>query len=92
VSYRVVWRRAVRQRLDVLAFLDWERGDRSDRIPRAVEEIELRLALDPHGEGESRDAGERVLVVSPLTVWYEVFEASGAALIYAGRYFTPRRG
>jgi hypothetical protein len=73
VSYRVVWRTKVRQRLDVLAFLARERGDFADRIPRAIEQIELRLALDPLTEGESRDETERVSIAHPLGVTYEVF-------------------
>ena len=79
------------ERLDVLAFLARERGDTSDRIPRAVSEIELRLALAPLTEGESRDAGERVLVVDPLTIRYEVFEDAQVVLIYSAvvRHPTP---
>lgn len=82
MSYRVVWRKKPRQRLDVLAFLARERGDFADRIPRAIEEIELRLALDPLVEGESRDDRERVLIVPPLCATYEVFEAERVVLIY----------
>jgi hypothetical protein len=87
VNYRVVWRRSLRQRLDILGFLARERGDHTDRIQKAIDEIEGRLAFDPHTQGESRDAGERVLVVSPLTVRYEVFEDAQVVLIYSCRHF-----
>lgn len=90
MSYRVVWRKKARQRLDVLAFLAHERGDFADRIPRAIEEIELRLALDPSAEGESRRDNERVLIVDPLSVLYEVFEGKSAVLIYNVTVY-PRR-
>jgi len=82
VSHRVVWRRKLRQRLDLLAFLATERGDFSNRIPKAIEEIELRLALAPTEEGESRSGNERVLVAHPLTVKYEVFDLDQTVLIY----------
>jgi hypothetical protein len=88
--YRVVWRKKARQRLDVLAFLARERGDFIDRIPRAIEAIELRLALNPSVEGESRGDNERVLIENPLSVIYEVFEAEAAVLIYNATVY-PRR-
>ena len=91
MSYRVVWRNRVRNKLHVLAFLARELGDYSDRITRAVDEIELRLALDPHGEGESRDATERVLIVHPLSVLYEVFEDQQVVLIYSAVYYPRMR-
>lgn len=91
MSYRVVWRLKLRQRLDVLAFLARERGDWSERIPRAVDEIELRLALAPGEEGESRAGNERILVVDPLSVKFEVFESEQVVLIYEAVVHPGRR-
>lgn len=91
MSYRVVWRRKLRQRLDLLAFLAHERGDFSGAIPRAIQEVELRLALAPNEEGESRSGNERVLVVTPLSVKYEVFEADETVLIYEAHVYKRRR-
>lgn len=51
-------------------------------MPRAVEEIGRELSDDPSGAGESRSDNERVLVVEPFTVYYEVFEEHGVVLIY----------
>jgi hypothetical protein len=82
VSYRVVWRLRVRRNIDVFAFLWRETGRDSDRLLRAVDEIELRLSASPLSEGESRDESERVLIVPPLSVRYEVFEAPRVVLIY----------
>ena len=56
---------------------------------RAVEEIEMRLDLSPHTEGESRDEPERVLIVGPLSARYEVFESEQVVLIYSVVYY-PR--
>jgi hypothetical protein len=90
VTYRVVWRLKERRRLDVLAFLAHERGDFSNRIPRAIAEIELRLALEPNREGESRDNAERILIVPPISVTFEVFEESEVVLIYKAVRFNRR--
>jgi len=40
----------------------------------------------PATEGESRSGNERVLIVHPLTVIYEVFEEARVVLIYAAVY------
>jgi hypothetical protein len=90
VSYRVIWRQRVKRRLDVLTFLTGERGGSPDRITRATEEIDRRLAADPANEGESRQENERVLVVHPLCVTFEVFETSQVVLIY-GAILYPRQ-
>lgn len=91
MSCRVVWRRRVRLKLDVLAFLAHEGGDFSGGIPKAVDEVELRLALAPDSEGESRADDERVLIVHPLTVVYEVFKEPQVVLIYAAVYYPRMR-
>jgi hypothetical protein len=90
MSFRVIWRERVVDGLWQLKFLAYEMGQDADAISRAVAEIELRLALDPSAEGESRGGNERVLVVDPLSVIYEVFEAGSAVLIYNATVY-PRR-
>jgi hypothetical protein len=89
VNYRVVWRLQVRRNIDVRAFLARETGRDPDRLLRAVEEIELRLSFAPLAEGESRGASERVLIVHPLSVQYEVFESERVVLIYSAIFY-PR--
>lgn len=82
MSFRVVWRRRVEDRLHVQQFLAYETGRDPAEIAHAATEIGRRLTADPATEGESRAGVERVLIVHPLTVFYEVFEAAGVVLIY----------
>lgn len=89
MSYRVFWRERDRNNLDVFQFLARELGRPVNAIPAAIEEIEARLASDPSAAGESRTENERVLVVPPLTVFFEVFEDQRIVLIYQFRYY-PR--
>ncbi len=86
MSYRVYWRDRVRHDLNVFQFLARELGRPVNAIPASVEEIEARLAANPSTVGESRDGAERVLVVPPLTVYFEVFEDQRVVLIYQFRY------
>jgi hypothetical protein len=91
VSYRVVWRQRVRRRLDVLTFLAGERGGSPDQIHLAVAEIDSRLAADPLNEGESRAENERVLVVHPLSVTFEVFGTDQVVIIYEAVLYPRQR-
>lgn len=86
MSYRVYWRDRVRHDLDVFQFLARELGRPVNAIPAAIEEVESRLATNPSAVGESRNDAERVLVVPPLTVYFEVFEDRRVVLIYQFRY------
>jgi hypothetical protein len=83
MSYRVVWRERVRQRLGTSIFVAREQGRDTVPIKRAVSEIDRRLAADPDGEGESRGGRERVLIAGPLPAFYEAFPESGTVLVYA---------
>jgi hypothetical protein len=89
MSYRVYWRDRVRHDLDVFQFLARELGRPVNAIPVAIEEIDAALASNPTTTGESRGDTERVLVVPPLTVYFEVFEEQRMVLIYQFRYY-PR--
>lgn len=91
MNYRVVWRLRVRRNIDVMVFLARENGRDADGLLRAIDEIELRLSFSPLVEGESREPPERVLIVGPLTVRYEVFESQQVALIYSAIYYPRQR-
>jgi len=90
VNYRVVWRLRVRRKIDAFAFILGETGRDPEHLLRAAEEVESRLSFDPLIEGESRSETERVLIVHPLSVRYEVYEDQQVVLIYSGVYY-PRR-
>lgn len=86
MSYRVYWRERVRNELTVHEFLARELGRPVNHIPAAVELIEHELGTDPNAAGESRGDGERVLVVPPLAVFFEVFEEPRVVLVYRFTY------
>jgi hypothetical protein len=91
MSYRVVWRERIRQSVRTFTFLAYEYGRDPDVIARAVAEIDRRLTANPNAEGESRGGPERVFIVHPLTVIFEVFEATQVVLIYAAVYYPRMR-
>ena len=82
MNYRVVWRKRSFHYLDQLHFALLEMDGDVAGFERAWHEIELRLSDNPTGVGESRDDNERVLIVNPLTVLFEVFEEQGTVIIY----------
>jgi hypothetical protein len=90
VNYRVVWRLRVRRKIDAFAFILRETERDPNVLLRAAEEIEFRLSLSPLTEGESRTETERVLIVHPLSVRYQVFEDATVVLIFTGVFY-PRR-
>lgn len=82
MSYRVVWLPKADFEIRARQFLALETGRDADVISRAAAEIERRLTDDPAEQGESRAEPERVLIVDPLTVTFEVFERAQVVLIY----------
>ena len=82
MNYRVVWRRRSLLYLRMVQFLTMERSGDEDTVLNAADELNRQLADDPSGVGESRDGNERVLIVNPLTVLYEVFPEQSVVMIY----------
>ena len=70
MSYRLRWKRSA---LEELADL-WTNSDSSDRreINQAVSSIEDELARDPLQAGESRPAGNRIVMEAPIAVVFNV--------------------
>lgn len=91
MNYRVVWRHRLRHGLHQVTFIAHELGRDVVALQRAIEAIELDLSDNPREQGESRAGAERVLIVNPLTVFYEVFEEQQAVLIYAAVYHPRQR-
>ena len=92
MSYRVIWRERVLRNLHVFGFRLLHDGWGTDELDLAVAEINSRLARDPANEGESREETERVLIVHPLSVWFEVYEDAGVVLIYEMTFYPRMRG
>jgi hypothetical protein len=91
MNYRVVWPRRLENALGDAAFYAHERGSDVVALRRAVADIELALSDNPNELGESRDGAERVLIINPLSVRYEVFEAAQVVCIYEAVYHPGQR-
>jgi hypothetical protein len=70
VKYTVVWLPDVEAELLRI----WLDSSLRGEVTAAAREIDRILAADPNEEGESRDAGNRILLVRPLCATYRVSE------------------
>jgi hypothetical protein len=68
--YRIRWRRAVSRKL--LAACAKGNSDLQSAILGAMADIESSLRNEPEFVGESREAEERLLIVKPLSVVYQI--------------------
>jgi hypothetical protein len=91
MNYRVVIRERVANNIATATFLAFELDRDARAISRAVDEILLALSDNPAEQGESREGNERVIIVNPLTAFYEVFEEQQVVLIYAAVYHPRQR-
>lgn len=82
MTYRVVWRGRSFDYLSVLHFMTLETFGNATALEGAWNRIELALTDKPNEIGESREGNERVLIVNPLTVLYEVFPEQQTVMIY----------
>ncbi len=69
--FTVLWQQRAEARLADL----WTQGPDRNAIAEAADEIDRLLQRDPQSRGESRDLGERILFVPPLSVLFSVDEA-----------------
>lgn len=85
MTFRVVWTDAADEVLRTHDHLAWEKGADPTILDRAADQIEDLLTRTPEFVGESRADPERVLIVEPLSVIYEVFPLDLVVLIYEAR-------
>ena len=86
MKYTVTWKPEAHRRLTEL----WTDAPDRAAISAATNEIDKRLGSNPLDEGESRDAGRRILLVSPLGVYFTVRDEDRLVMvIVVWRY--PRR-
>jgi hypothetical protein len=85
MNYRIIWGPRASTMLSVLTFLAYEKGRDIDELEYAITEIDHMLSNNPEAVGESRSGTERVAMVKPLTVTYEIFPKSDVVLIYEVR-------
>jgi hypothetical protein len=82
-----IWRRRlIEQDLAGFVVAALERGDSSTPITAAMNEIDQLLAANPEGQGESRDPFERILIVPPLAVEYEIHDEERIVYVLRARY------
>lgn len=88
--YTVIWKRSVIEK-DLASYVveAMEKPGDVGAITRAMTEIDRLLGQRPETEGESRANFERVLIVPPLTVTYEVHEDEHIVYVLRSRY-SPR--
>lgn len=88
-SFRVIWRRRLIEH-DLAGFVvSAMQHEGAVEITRAMNEIDRLLAANPQAHGESRDEFERILIVPPLVVDYEVYEDEQVVYVLRARY-VPR--
>jgi hypothetical protein len=86
MNYRVVCRANVAFSLNARAFLDLERSVQTAKVVDATELVFDRLSVDQVNAGESRHGEERVIVVDPISIVYEVFPETETVLIYSMKH------
>jgi hypothetical protein len=69
----------------------WTKGPDRRVIARATDEIDARLGMNPHAEGESRFESTRILIVEPLAVLYKVSESDRMVHVLKIWRFRPQR-
>lgn len=90
MNFRVVWMTRATAAL-ARAYLAAENAGRAAAITAAMAEVDRLISTDPMGAGESRGGTERVVIVTPVVVEYEVFEDERVVVVTTARY-APGRG
>ncbi len=92
MNFRIVWLSAAEQALGA-AFLAARAVGEVRAFNVAVRQAEAALTDDPEQAGESRTVGtgERLLVVPPAVIEFEVFPLDRVAVVSHVRYASLRR-
>lgn len=78
MNYTVVWRPVTMSRL---ADLWMATSDRAG-LTAAADRIDSQLAQNPDAIGEGREGTNRILIVPPLAVYYQVRDADRTVLVW----------
>lgn len=68
MKYTLLWKKNAEDRL----FEIWLASDARNGVTAAINEIDRLLQRDPDLIGESRTGNERILIVPPISVAFEV--------------------
>lgn len=87
--FQVEWLESAIDRLEEF----WNQADARLRrdIMDAADNVNRRLALDPHHEGESRAFGARITFVWPLVVWFRLEPDGQTVTVIRVRLLRGRR-
>jgi hypothetical protein len=92
MNYDVIWpERIRRQLLDLFAQTAGGTGHETAELNAALTTIEEALERTPGAAGESREGGERILIVPPLSVRFIVAEVERRVTVRAVHYSRGRR-
>jgi hypothetical protein len=82
VKYTVVWNAQPTESID--AAWDEASSEGRERLYKATEAIHESLSTNPFAASESREyAIDRVVIASPLTVFYRIDRATSQVRVYA---------
>ncbi len=86
-KFTVIWRRSlVEVEIAELVVSLMEKGKALDAVTKAMSTIDQLLSGSPELRGESRGDLERVLIVPPLTVIYEIHDDENIVYILSAYY------
>ena len=86
MSYTVVWKRALKQKLAEV----WISAPDRAAVSTAANTIDLLLRAAPLDQGEARSGNTRILIVPPLAVVYEIHADDRRVEVLALRNTTNR--
>jgi hypothetical protein len=84
MTYTVVWKQVAE---DVLTLL-WIKADDREAITAAANQIDQLLRSNPELYGESREGNERVWIVPPLVVVFEVQDQDRIVTVLSVRFLS----
>jgi hypothetical protein len=91
MAFTIIWKRSVIETdLPAIVVRAMERGEDVAAITSAMSAIDNRLMFNPGEQGESRGNTERILIVPPLSVTFEIHDEERIVLVLTLRYFLHR--
>jgi hypothetical protein len=86
MNYTVIWLHKLIDQVAAFYVEAREQGGDTAAITQAFAQIDSLLETNPTTCGESRDNQERVLIVSPLSVHFEIHEDERSVVVTTVRY------
>lgn len=87
MRYTVTWKKSAADRLAEI----WLTVRDRTSVTSAAATLDALLRVDPNQHGESRGGGTRLVIVPPLAIVYEVFEADRVVEVLSVRCIEKHR-